>query len=386
MFNLVDLFAGAGGITAGFSYCLGKEYSRFDPPFLPILAVDYDIAAMQTYEANFGPHSVVASLGKTKVLSLSDGSFRLIDVDALTKKRVIARLPSDIHVIVGGPPCQGFSRLGRMNGFDRKDPRNTLWIHFMEFVDKIRPSIFLIENVPPLLNSRQGQEILNEAHELGYYLAQPKILDSALFGIPQKRKRAFVLGSRIGPIELPEPSYEEMTVRDAFKNLPDPETDPLYLLRNPTAVSIERYKTIPPGGNRFDLMEKRPDITPPCWMKKTAGSTDVMGRLWWSKPAVTIRTEFFKPEKGRYLHPEEHRAITHREAAALQTFPNEYEFKGSRTEIARQIGNAVPPLLAYHIAKVIHERLLKPLPGHDVNSVPNLVKLKKADLLNQRRS
>ncbi len=293
-------------------------------------------------------------------------------------------LPEHIHVLVGGPPCQGFSRLGRMNGFDRQDPRNRLWVHFMEIVDILRPDVFLMENVPQLLSSKQGQAILDEAGRLGYYLAAPRILSAELYGVPQKRRRAFILGSRIGPVELPSPTYESRTVRDAFDDLPDPETDPLNIPRYPTEISLERYRTIPAGGNRFDLMEKRPDITPRCWLEKPTGSTDVMGRLWWDKPSVTIRTEFHKPEKGRYLHPEEDRPITHREGATLQTFPEHFVFCGSGTSVARQIGNAVPPVLAYHIARSIHRRLQDPQQNSPANDVPDLAALRNAGRLRQK--
>ena len=107
-------------------------------------------------------------------------------------------------------------------------------------------------------------------------------------------------------------------------------------------------------GNRFDLQRNRPDITPDCWIRKTKGGTDLFGRLFWDRPSVTIRTEFFKPEKGRYLHPKQHRPITHREAARLQSFPDEFVFTGSKIEIARQIGNAVPPVLAARVADVVY--------------------------------
>jgi DNA (cytosine-5)-methyltransferase 1 len=106
--------------------------------------------------------------------------------------------------------------------------------------------------------------------------------------------------------------------------------------------------------NRFDLQKRALDLTPDCWIRKKSGGTDLFGRLWWDRPAFTIRTEFFKPEKGRYLHPEQHRPITHREAARLQSFPDDFIFKGSKIEIARQIGNAVPPLLAARVADVVY--------------------------------
>lgn len=372
MFNLVDLFSGAGGMTAGFCFELGDEYPPLQPVFKPVLAVDFNRPSIETYTANFGSHAIAASIEDVKVIRLKNGGHVFRAGNEASKTFISVDIPSKVHVVVGGPPCQGFSTLGRMNNWNKEDPRNSLWIYYMKMVRELQPDIFLMENVPQLLTSRQGQEILNEAHDLGYYLAQPKVLDASLYGVPQKRRRAFILGSRIGPIELPSPTYKTRTVRDAFDNLPNPSLDPLHILRNPLPISLERYKAIPEGGNRFDLMSTRPDITPRCWLGKPTGSTDVMGRLWWDKPSSTIRIEFYKPEKGRYLHPSEDRPITHREAAILQTFPNNFEFRGSKVEIARQIGNAVPPILAYHIAKIIHERLIAPIPGFEVNDVPDL--------------
>ena len=146
-----------------------------------------------------------------------------------------------------------------------------------------------------------------------------------------------------------------MTVREAIGDLPlEPTEGDWHLSRNPTAKSLARYKAIPPGGNRFDIPE---DLLPSCWKNKPTGTTDVMGRLQWDRPCLTIRTEFFKPEKGCYLHPEAHRPITHREAARLQTFPDDFEFRGSKIEVARQIGNAVPPSLALAFAGVFLEEL-----------------------------
>ncbi|MNE76956.1 putative BsuMI modification methylase subunit YdiO [compost metagenome] len=117
---------------------------------------------------------------------------------------------------------------------------------------------------------------------------------------------------------------------------------------------------MPLGGNRFDLQRKALHLTPACWIRKTSGGTDLFGRLWWDRPSVTIRTEFFKPEKGRYLHPDKHRAITHREAARLVGFPDEFKFSGTKIEVARQIGNAVPPALAEALGRMVY-RMLTPL-------------------------
>ncbi|MGB3548538.1 MAG: DNA cytosine methyltransferase, partial [Saprospiraceae bacterium] len=126
----------------------------------------------------------------------------------------------------------------------------------------------------------------------------------------------------------------------------------------PTQLSKDRYRAIPEEGmNRFDLQRVAPELTPNCWIKKKSGGTDLFGRLWWDRPSVTIRTEFFKPEKGRYLHPVQHRPITHREAARIQTFPDSFYFCGSKIAVARQIGNAVPPLFAIHLGKMLIDML-----------------------------
>jgi DNA (cytosine-5)-methyltransferase 1 len=153
------------------------------------------------------------------------------------------------------------------------------------------------------------------------------------------------------------------TVRDAIADLPVPQGTEvsdapppldLHFGRTPMKKSLERYKAVPPGGNRFDLQKNALELTPGCWIRKTGGGTDLFGRLWWDRPSVTVRTEFFKPEKGRYLHPEQHRPITHREAARLMGFPDDFRFSGTKTEIAKQIGNAVPPQLAGSVAKYVY--------------------------------
>ena len=131
----------------------------------------------------------------------------------------------------------------------------------------------------------------------------------------------------------------------------------LHFGRKPTDMSMERYKAVPVGGNRFDLQKNRPDITPDCWIRKKSGGTDLFGRLWWDRPSVTIRTEFFKPEKGRYLHPTANRPISHREAARLMSFPDDFVFVGSKIDIARQIGNAVPPVFASMLANFVENIL-----------------------------
>ena len=244
---------------------------------------------------------------------------------------------------------------------------------------------FVLENVPQFLKSDQFQLFVEWTQDgpLREYELVSGVLNAADYGAPQRRRRAIVIGSRSGKPSLPlpthgrdDPSAPWTTVRDAFGGIPF-ETGPtvlpdqrlessipgpfkvsgLHLSRRPRAMSLRRYDFIPPGGGRFDL----PDyLLPDCWKNKPTGTVDVMGRMEWDRPSVTIRTEFFKPEKGRYLHPQwdvddpakrVNRSISHWEAARLQSFPDDFVWCGSKIQIAKQIGNAVPPLLAEAVAR-----------------------------------
>lgn len=235
----------------------------------------------------------------------------------------------------------------------------------MDVVKSSNCKVFVIENVPNLLRSEEDAAILKKARKLGYKIDSETcgILNAADYGVLQNRRRAILIGSRLSFLNLPAPNGIRSTVRDAFDGIPatpthkdlEPtpvQTPQLHIARNPTDKSLARYKLIPPGGNRFDLQRLAPELTPDCWIRKTKGGTDLFGRLEWDGPArCTIRTEFYKPEKGRYLHPCEDRPITHWEAARLQTFPDDFKWHGTKIRIAIQIGNAVPCLLAEVIAR-----------------------------------
>jgi DNA (cytosine-5)-methyltransferase 1 len=240
-------------------------------------------------------------------------------------------------------------------------------------------SVFVIENVQGLFNSPEHEEIIQRAKKLGF-LTTAALLNAADYGTSQTRIRTFIVGwkSRFAsaiPFP-PKPTHAQRldcsglplwkTVQDVISDLPAPvgtkirDVPPplnLHFGRTPTEKSVLRYKAVPPGGNRFDLQKNAPELTPGCWIRKTSGGTDLFGRLWWDRPSVTIRTEFFKPEKGRYLHPDQHRPITHREAARLMGFPDDFRFTGTKVEIARQIGNAVPLPLAGAVARHVRSLL-----------------------------
>jgi DNA (cytosine-5)-methyltransferase 1 len=358
--RLIDLFAGAGGFTLGF-----KRY--FYDRLQTVWANDFNSDAVATFNANFGNCCVVGDI----LDILEDPTTEIPQAD----------------VVIGGPPCQGFSLLNKNR---RDDIRKQLWRPYMEVVRRSGARIFVIENVRQLLNSPEHSAIEATAAEMGFKTASA-VLCAADYGVPQIRYRAFILGALDGdPSNIFPPKRTHCntdltkqpdltgyapdplpytTVRDAIADLPAPHGTELngyappldlHFGRTPTELSRRRYRTIPEEGmNRFDLQERAPELTPACWIRKKSGGTDLFGRLWWDRPAFTIRTEFYKPEKGRYLHPKQHRPITHREAARFQTFPDSFVFKGSKIEIARQIGNAVPPLLAEHIAACV-EALLVP--------------------------
>jgi len=331
MYSITDLYCGAGGMALGFEMAGFRSNGAWDQ----------DPDSVATFNAN-----------------------RLSSPAIATNIRSPIGDPLGIQsiVVIGGPPCQGFSTLGSMNGIFKTDHRRSHVVTFISHVIQARPVVFVMENVPQLFNGDEWAAV--EYMCIGEYRLRYGILDAYDFGVPQRRKRAVIIGSRREPIELPEATGIHKTVEDAWDNLPDNETDPLTFHRNITAKSYERYAAIPYGGNRFDLQKNRPDITPDCWLNKPTGTIDVMGRMLWEKPAPTIRTEFHKPEKGRYLHPVEDRPITHREAARLQTFPDSYKFCGKLTSVAHQIGNAVPPLLAYHIAKQVEAHLDRTYPEY----------------------
>ncbi|EHY0817844.1 DNA cytosine methyltransferase [Salmonella enterica subsp. enterica serovar Cerro] len=346
--KIIDLFCGAGGLSCGFMK--GKNGAHFES----VLALDNDKAAIRTYNANFGEHGIVTNIEEW-----------------ITENTV-----PEADIVIGGPPCQGFSLLNKNR---EGDHRRALWEPYMDIIERSGASVFVMENVPGLLTSDEFQDIRERAESMSFLLLNPSVLNTADYGVPQTRKRAIAIGIKKDrfvrgdiPAFPPAPSHRHpdkagdlpawLTVREFIGDLPEPvgtevrDLPPpldLHFGRNPTALSQERYRAVPVGGNRFDLQKNRPDITPACWIKKTSGGTDLFGRLWWERPSVTIRTEFFKPEKGRYLHPESHRPITHREAARLMSFPDDFVFLGSKTEIARQIGNAVPPVFAQKIATYV---------------------------------
>ncbi|MFF7127828.1 DNA (cytosine-5-)-methyltransferase [Streptomyces sp. NPDC008240] len=434
--TVVDLFSGCGGFTQGFHEFRPAGKHDDGPIFHSLAAVEHNRAAAATYAVNFGE---LRKDGRVPAARVHIG-----DIEAWRPT------PEALHadVVVGGPPCQGFSALNRAK---KGTERNSLWEEYVRIVAEIRPKVFVIENVDRFLKSDEFRNLLNEVKKGGklaeYRLIDPPgheptdseeeknkryLLNAADYGAAQARRRAIVIGVRRDvengrtmtypvkshfrrpkngstpanrPIDGVDAgiSYWE-TVDDIFREsskralgeLPGrkkfvPElktelpgifnTEELHFGRNPETISLARYGAIPPGGNRKHLSgqwytqdefgefkyfntSNPPGVSTPVgylstdsWDKHNSGTGDVMGRLRLGEPSVTIRTEFFKPEKGRYLHPQENRPITHFEAARIQGFPVDFRWCGTKTEIATQIGNAVPIPLGKAIAAAIHSYL-----------------------------
>lgn len=316
--------------------------------FKPVFAVEHDLDAAATYRANFGDHVHAGDI------------------------QDVASFPAG-DVIIGGPPCQGFSPLNRDGvGFERR----ALWREYLRAIDEAGPRAFVMENVPELLVSEEYAEFRHEVQYRGFVVTEA-VLNAADYGVPQRRRRAIAVGLLDAAPTLPTPTHSDparlrlgtmpwRTFRDAVQGLPlTPDGRRWHKPRAPRPSSVRRYRAVPrDGGDRFQMQRNLDraglgDLVPACWRNKPTGTTDVFGRLWWDRPALTIRTEFYKPEKGRYLHPSAHRPITVREAARCMSFPDDFIMPEdqSMTSVARQVGNAVPPLLAQRIAECLADRL-----------------------------
>jgi DNA (cytosine-5)-methyltransferase 1 len=318
----LDLFCGCGGLTAGLKLA----------GFKVVGAVDNDPLAVRTYKMNHN---------RTEVWQE-----RIQDVKVGTVKRRLGLRKGDLDLLAGCPPCQGFSSMRTLNGRrDVEDVRNDLVFDFLRFVEGLAPKAVMMENVPGLLGDKRMKRFSKRLKELGY-VGEPRILDAAGFGVPQRRRRMILMAARDGvTIEFPTPSDTRVTVRQTIGSLPKSGTsgDPLHDVieeRQPKVAAL--IKRIPKdGGSRWDLGI---DAQLACH-RRSDGFYDVYGRMAWGEVAPTITGGFVNPSKGRFLHPDEHRCVTLREGALLQGFPPNYVFPLDRGKyaVAQMIGNALPP-------------------------------------------
>ncbi len=317
----VDLFCGAGGLTQGLR----------DAGFVVAAGVDSDPLAAAAYGLNHP---------ETKPWRR--------DIRRLAPEDLLGELgiaPGELHLLAGCPPCQGFSTLRTHRGRTSvADPRNGLVAQFARFAEVIQPRTILMENVPGLESDRRLKLMSNRLRRLGYRLSV-SVLDACDFGIPQRRRRLVLLGSLEAEVEFADELPERVTVRDAIGRLDSAgeSGDELHDHGEQRSLMVrERIASIPADGGSRSALGADEQLA--CH-RRSDGWFDVYGRMAWDEPAPTITSGCINPSKGRFLHPEENRAITLREAALLQGFPPEYRFPLDRGKYkaAALIGNALPP-------------------------------------------
>jgi len=371
----IDLFSGAGGLTTGF-HLAGFE---------TLCAIDSNKKALATYQHNYP---------NTKVIHQD---IREVNPSELRHNLGLER--EQLKAIIGGPPCQGFSRNIPAEYRYIDDPQNQLYKSFLEFVKEFKPLYVIMENVPEILTAYKGlfkDQITNQLESLGYKVVSSS-LNAAKYGVPQTRSRAFFIASLERLIVLPNPTHNDdnikfksknkessyqtnllksnsspiVTVKDAIGDLPelnagqkydedrypsDPQTSYQTLIRHNSSkitnhiaralssIQMSRVKLLKEGQDARNLP---PELAP---KKHYSGA---YGRLYWDQPAKTITRWVFHPGSGRFFHPTQDRTITIREAARLHSYPDTFHFLGTYTEMASQIGESVPPLLAKTIAECI---------------------------------
>ena len=320
--NAIDLFAGCGGLSTGL------EESGINVKYA--VEIDYKIASV--YHAN---HPL------TKLLNED-----IKDITNIEFKKI----GTNIDIVAGCPPCQGFTKINSNNLKEKySDERNLLIEEYYRAISVIQPEFIMMENVPEVVKFDKFLEMIRKLKDMGYNLDY-HIINVKYFEVPQSRRRLVLIGSKHHKVAFPEKISKHIkTVRDAIGN------KKINLLGNDKLQSVYSHHTariqkiiemIPKdGGNRKDLPYK---YWLKCHKKKNVGFTDVYGRMSWDKPAPTITGGCLSPSKGRFLHPEENRSITAREASLLQSFPEDYIFdpKLPKTLLAQMIGNAIPPKVA----------------------------------------
>lgn len=337
----VDLFAGAGGSTQGLS----------DAGFRVVGAVENDETAASTFSTN---HSAV--------------SVSIDDISNLVPSEFRAQLQlnrSELSLLTACPPCQGFSSLGPR---DSADERNDLIAEVWRFAEEMQPAAILIENVPGLARDPRWEDLRALAVDHDYSF-ESWIVDALDFGVPQRRRRLIGIAIRDRAVQFPKtlqellPSTFPLEVPHASEVIAQAgdisdTADPWHRARTPTPQVLERLSEIPAGGDHFDLPD---ELQLDCHKRlKAAGRTASTGpysRIPLEGPAPTMTTRCTTAACGRFVHPTEDRALSLREAALLQTFPSSYEFCGSYGSVERQIGNAVPVLLAHALGLVVRQLL-----------------------------
>jgi DNA (cytosine-5)-methyltransferase 1 len=317
--TVVDLFAGAGLFSHAFQVS-GCRVVR---------AVEIDPVAAETYVQNMGHQMEVGDVSRLEPKGRCD-------------------------ILIAGPPCQGFSTLGARR---TDDPRNSLCLQVVRWAKAMQPKVVVIENVVAFLESDEWQSVKRGLSRLDYEVTAI-VLDAFDYGVPQHRRRSFTIASTSGEFVSPRKRHTLRTVRKAWEGLPErPDGINHHYAPKPSEIALARMRVIPTGGDKRDVMKRAPELAPPSWWNVSCEVTDAWGRMEWDEPCNTLRTALQNPSKGRYIHPGQHRVISLREAARLHSIPDEWTFAGLPTQIARQIGNSVPPALGRAVARSVFRSL-----------------------------
>lgn len=347
--SVIDLFAGVGGLSLGF------EKQGFDV----LIANEYDKSIAAAYTENHKNTKMIVG-----------------DITSLDLKETFGSYTGKIDVVIGGPPCQGFSQKGQRKTIH--DKRNFLFKYYVAVVELVKPRYFVMENVPNLLTAENGfflKEIEELFNKMGYTL-EHGVLNASDYGVPQNRRRAVIIGKLNGTApKLPKPKDIKVTIWDAISDLAylesgegayeqeyknAPESDYQKILRGNSKVlynhivtkhsplALERLALIPPNAGK--------EVLPKEHLTKSIYS-GTWTRMRKDEISVTITTRFDTPSSGKFTHPFLDRAITVREAARIQSFPDYFRFVGNKGSQMKQVGNAVPPLLAAAIAEVIMKEI-----------------------------
>lgn len=335
-YNSIDIFAGVGGLTLG----LKKA------GFKTVIAIEMDKKASDAYQLN-NPSTLV----------IND------DIRNVKKDQLLEILKKEtLHLLAGCPPCQGFSSIRRLNKrANVRDKRNSLILEYLRLVKLLNPYTLMMENVPGIKDYYLFDELIRELLKMDYYIDY-KIVNVKDYGVPQSRRRLVLLGSRLGKLEVQNGSCKQSTVRDAIGGMESvlKSEDPIHRIFPHHSEQIQKLIELIPrdGGSRKSLPD---EYILNCHKKPNVGFNDVYGRLRWDDFSTTITGGCLNPSKGRFLHPEENRCISAREAALLQTFPLDYQFPAniSKAALALLIGNALPPKFSYHQSLTIKNHLSK---------------------------
>ncbi|WP_020475464.1 DNA cytosine methyltransferase [Zavarzinella formosa] len=342
--QVLDFFCGCGGMSAGFAAA---------GVFRVLGGVDINADALATFDRNINGRGMIRDI-------------RELEADPAKLDELLADVgydPSKPLVLIGCAPCQGFSS-HRKKHWGVEDRRNSLVAVFCQIAARLNPVAVVMENVPEMLSLKYWDDFTagRQTLEQAGYVVRQQIYNLAAFGVPQQRFRSLVLAMR-RDFSLPRPLLEPddyRTVRDAIGELPsvmagetDP-ADPMHRSATHRASTLETIRAVPKNGG------SRPAGVGPACLDQVRGFYDVYGRLSWDQPSITITHYARNPASGRYVHPEQDRGLTIREAAILQGFPRGFEFHGTFDAVFKQIGEAVPPMFSAAVAAHLAIELSSP--------------------------